>query len=74
MTELDTLQSGQFVEMRGKRFVVLRVEDWETLIAWLEERDDLRLARAALADMAAAGGNSARVGWLKWDNVTHELE
>ena len=71
MTDLDMLQSVQFVEVRGKRFAVLSVEDWETLIEWLEDREDLRLARAALA---AAGGNPARAGWLQWDDVAHELE
>ncbi len=74
MTGLDMLQSVQFVDVRGKRFAVLSVEDWEALIEWLEDREDLRLARAALADLAAAGGNPAHAGWLRWDDVAHELE
>lgn len=74
MTELDMLQSVQFVEVRGNRFAVLSVEDWEALIEWLEDLEDARLARAALAELKAAGGNRARAGWLKWDDVEHELE
>jgi type I restriction-modification system DNA methylase subunit len=72
MTELNMLQSVQFVEVRGKRFALLSVEDWEALIEWLEDLEDTRLARAALADLKAAGGDRARAGWLKWEDVEQD--
>lgn len=69
MTELTMLQAVQFVEVRGKRFALLSVEDWEALIEWLETLEDIQLARTALAELHAAGGDRPRAGWLKWEDI-----
>lgn len=74
MTGLEALQSVQFVTTQGKRLAVLSVDDWETLIEWLETVEDQTLARDALAQLKAAGGNRQQAGWLAWDAVKGELE
>ncbi len=43
MTGLEALQSVQFVTVNGKRLVVVVADDWETLIEWLEDVEDLAL-------------------------------
>jgi len=74
MGGLDSLQSVQFVTVRGKRFAVLSVDDWEALIEWLETLEDLQVARQAFAELEAAGGNRERAGWLEWKAVAGEIE
>jgi PHD/YefM family antitoxin component YafN of YafNO toxin-antitoxin module len=74
MTSLDMLQSVQFVEVKGKRFVLLSIEDWEALIEWLEDLEDTRIARDALARLQAADGDRVRAGWIKWEDVEHEWQ
>jgi hypothetical protein len=73
MTGLEALQSVQFVTTKGKRLAILRAEDWETLIEWLETLEDAQIARQAFAELKAAKGNRRRAGWLKWDAVKDEL-
>jgi hypothetical protein len=34
----------------------------------------LQIAKQALNELKAAGGNRDRVGWLKWDDVESQLE
>ncbi len=74
MSGLEALQSVQFVTVKGKRFAVLDVEDWEALIEWLESVEDVQTARQAFAELKAAGGDRERAGWLKWSQVENELE
>jgi hypothetical protein len=74
MAGLDLLQSVQFVTAGGKRFAVLRAEDWEELIEWLETLEDTQIAREAFAELRAAGGDRQRAGWLKWSAVAGELD
>ncbi len=45
MTGLEVLQSVQYVTVKGKRLAVLSLEDWETLIEWLEKLEDLQIAK-----------------------------
>lgn len=73
MTGLDALQSVQFVTKKGKRLAVLRAEDWEALIEWLETIEDAQIARQAYAELKAAKGNRRRAGWLRWDAFKGEL-
>ena len=70
MSALEALQSVQYVTANGKRFAVLEAEDWEAMIDWLEEEEDLSIIRQAYEDLKAAGGNRKRAGWLKWDEVS----
>jgi hypothetical protein len=74
MTGLDALQSVQFITVNGKRLAVLDTTDWDTLIEWLENIEDAQAVRAALADLAAAGGDRTKAGCLAWDEVEGQLE
>jgi hypothetical protein len=74
MTALDALQSVQFVTKNGQRLAVLRAEDWENLMEWLETVEDANVVRQAYAELKAAKGNRKRAGWHKWDDVKDELK
>jgi hypothetical protein len=74
MAGLDVLRSVQFVTAKGKRFAILRAEDWEALIEWLETLEDTQIAREAFAELRAAGGDRKRAGWLEWSAVAAELD
>ncbi|MBC6422893.1 MAG: hypothetical protein GDA43_23565 [Hormoscilla sp. SP5CHS1] len=74
MTGLEVLQSVQFVTVEGKRLAVLSAEDWEAMIEWLENVEDVQIAQSAFAQLQAAGGDRSKAGWLKWDSVEKELE
>jgi hypothetical protein len=73
MVGLEALQSVQFVTVKGKRLAILSADDWEALVEWLETLEDVDLAREAFAQLRAAGGDRARAGWLRWDEVEREL-
>ncbi|MEG5033635.1 hypothetical protein [Microcoleus sp. AT3-D2] len=74
MTGLEVLQSVNFLNLKGKQVAVLDVETWQALIEWLETLEDGQIAKKALNELKAAGGNRQRAGWLKWDDVESELE
>jgi hypothetical protein len=69
----ELLQSVQFVTVKGKRLAVLSAEDWEALIEWVENLEDSQIARAAFAELKAAGGDRKRAGWLEWEDAEKEL-
>ncbi|MBI3912942.1 MAG: hypothetical protein HY327_01905 [Chloroflexi bacterium] len=73
MSGLEAMQSVQFVNAKGKRLAVLSAEDWEALVEWLETLEDLQIARQAISDLKAAGGNRKRAGWLEWKSVASEI-
>ncbi|MBM4461653.1 MAG: hypothetical protein FJ011_28500 [Chloroflexi bacterium] len=73
MTGVETLQSVQFVTVKGKRLAVLSASDWESLVEWVEQLEDRQIARAAFADLAAAGGDRRRAGWLEWEDAEKVL-
>jgi len=74
MTGPEALQSVQFATIKGKRFAIVSAEDWEALIEWLETLEDTQVARQALAELHAAGGDRKKAGWLEWANVADETE
>ncbi|HOQ97834.1 MAG TPA: hypothetical protein PLJ35_03325 [Anaerolineae bacterium] len=74
MAGLQSLQSVQFVTVKGRRMAVLSAEDWEALIDWLEEVEDLDIVRQARAELDAAQGDRKKAGWLDWEAVRGELE
>ena len=74
MTGLEVWQSVECLKIKGKQVAVLDVETWQALIEWLETLEDLQIAKQALNELKAAGGNRQRAGWLKWDDVESELE
>ncbi len=73
MSALEVLQAVQYVTIKGKRFAVLSVEDWEALLEWLETVEDADVARRAYEALEAAGGQRERAGWLKWEDVKAEV-
>lgn len=73
MIAAEALQTVQFVTVKGRRFAVLDAEDWEALVAWVEDLEDTQIARTAFAELNAAGGDRQRAGWLAWDEVEKEL-
>ena len=74
MTGLEVLQSVQYVTAKGKRSVVIGIDDWEALIEWLETIEDVQIAKQAYEELEAFGGDRGRAGWLKWDEVKETLE
>lgn len=73
MNGLEALQSVQFVTTHGKRFAVIGIEDWETLVEWLETVEDSQIVHQAMAELKAAGGNRKQAGWLEWQSVSGQL-
>ncbi len=73
MTGLEALQSVQYVKVKGERFAVININDWEALIEWLETLEDVQIAREAFAELKMVGGDRERAGWLRWDDVKEEL-
>ncbi|MEG4573799.1 hypothetical protein QUA56_14055 [Microcoleus sp. N3A4] len=69
MTGLEVLQSVEFLNIKGKQVAVLDVENWQALIKWLETLEDLQIAKKALNQLKAAGGNRDCVGWQDWEVV-----
>lgn len=68
MTGIESLQSVQFITAGGKRLAVLNADNWEALIEWLDNLEDLQLAKAARQALQAAEGDRAKAGWLRWDD------
>lgn len=52
---------------------VLDIEEWKRLLEWLDDEEDLQVAREALAELAAVGNDASKAGWLKWEDVRDEL-
>jgi hypothetical protein len=53
--------------------VLLDIAIWERVLHALEDADDLVIAKQALAELAAAGGDPEKAGYLSWDQVRAEL-
>ncbi len=60
--------------VKGKRFAILSADDWEALIEWLETLEDIQVAKKVSEALKTAGGNRARAGWLKRDDIKDELD
>lgn len=74
MTALEALQSVQFVTVKGKRFALVNADDWEAVVEWIETLEDVDIAKEAIAELKAAGGDREKAGWLEWDAVEAELK
>ncbi len=74
MSGLEALQSVRYVTVKGKRFAVLDMDDWEALVEWLETLEDQEIARQAFAELRKAEGDRDRAGWLKWEDVRESLK
>lgn len=73
MTGLEALQAVQYVTVKDERLAVLSMDDWETLVEWLETLEDVQVARRAIAELKASDGDRERAGWLRWDEVKEDL-
>ena len=47
---------------------------WQQILEALEDAEDVALARAALAELTAAGGDPAKAGWLRVDDLVDTWE
>jgi hypothetical protein len=73
MSGIDALQSVRFVTKDGKRFAVVTAENWQALIDWLEDVEDIQIAREAFAKLRAANGSRRKARWRRWSSVEDEL-
>lgn len=74
MTGIDILQSAQFVTIKGNRLVIIDANEWEAFMEWLEEIEDLQIAKNFYTGLKQIDGNRERAGLLKWQDVEQELE
>lgn len=72
MSGLRALQSVQFATVKGRRVAVLSAEDWEALIDWLEDLEDLQLVREACAELKAAQSDRRKAGYLEWEKLREQ--
>ena len=49
--------------------VQVDIELWQRIIEALEDAEDIDIARKALAELDAAGGEPARAGWVNLEDV-----
>jgi hypothetical protein len=54
--------------------VLLDIAVWERVLQALEDAEDLEIAKQALAELAAVGGDPEKAGYLSWDQARAELE
>jgi hypothetical protein len=52
--------------------VQMDVETWQRIVEALEDAEDVSLAREALAELEAAGGDPNKAGWLRLEDVARE--
>ncbi len=73
MSGLDALQSVQYVSLQEKRYALVEVDDWESMLEWLETVEDIGIVHEALTALEAAHGDREQAGFLRWDDVQQEL-
>jgi hypothetical protein len=49
--------------------VLLDIATWERVLQALEDAEDLLIAKQALAELVAAGGDPEKAGYLDWEQV-----
>jgi predicted DNA-binding protein len=65
--ELDALQF--VVRADGRPTAVqIDIETWHKIVETLEDAEDVSLAREALAELEAAGGDPYKAGWLRLED------
>ena len=74
MLDLTVLQSAQYITVKDERFVLINVDDWESLIEQLETIEDIEIAQKAFTDLGAVNGDRSQAGWLRWNDVKDELK
>ena len=57
----------------GKPMAIqMDIETWRKIVEALEDAEDVSLAREALAELEAAGGDPGKAGWLRLEDVAKE--
>ena len=54
--------------------VLVDMRAWKKIIEALEDAEDVEIARKALAEIDAAGGDLEKAGFIPWSKVRTELE
>jgi hypothetical protein len=68
---VDTLQF--VVGKDGKPTAIqMDIETWRKIVAALEDAEDVSLAREALAELEAAGGDPDKADWLQLEDMAKE--
>lgn len=49
--------------------IQIDIQMWRKMAAALEDAEDVRVALQALAQLDAAGGDPARAGWLRLEEI-----
>ena len=52
--------------------IQMDIETWRKIVEALEDAEDVNLAREALAELKAAGGDPDKAGWLRLEDVAKE--
>jgi hypothetical protein len=65
--ELDTFQLVIGADGRPTA-VQIDIETWRKIVETLEDAEDVSLAREALAELEAAGGDPDKAGWLRLED------
>ena len=61
---LDTLRFVVGTDGRPTA-IQMDIETWRKIVEALEDAEDVNLAREALAELKAAGGDPGNAGWLR---------
>ena len=59
--------------MEDRQSAVSELDELKAMIERLETLEDVQVAREVYAQLKAAGGDRARAGWLKWDDIKEEI-
>lgn len=70
MTDIETLQTVQYMTIKGKRFAVVALEEWESLLERLVTLEDVEVAKRIFAKLKETNGGSKKADWLEWGNVS----
>jgi len=72
----ETLKSVRFlVDSQGNKTAVqLSITAWETILNWIENREDETIVSEAMKELKNAGGNPQKAKWLDWDAVKNEWD
>jgi hypothetical protein len=54
--------------------VQVNIETWRRIVDALEDAEDVALAREALAELDAAGGDPDKAGWLRSEDLGRVAE
>ena len=73
---IEALQSAQFlVDANGQRIAVqLSISAWETVLNWIEDREDKAIVKAALPKLQGLREQPDNSDWVDWTTVKDSWE